>query len=262
MAEKRQVEREARRVERAKRRAALVTVTEKKCPCCHQVLNSDAFPIDVTKPDHLTTMCGICKRTGRNKTPRLQDECKHCHAVKPIEEFELRTGRIKRGRVCRECRLYYLKTKHKEYKSNDPIAYRIIGAQRMRKWTSANREVARQRSRHQRIIRPDFVNARLKRWRANNPSKVKVDSHLRRARKLAAPGVFTQSHIKDKFKLQEGLCYYCYCNISDYYEIEHKIPLARGGSNWPANICLSCKSCNRRKHSKTPKEFKQYLQEN
>jgi hypothetical protein len=114
MAEKRQVEREARRVERAKRRAALVTVTEKKCPCCHQVLNSDAFPIDVTKPDHLTTMCGICKRTGRNKTPRLQDECKHCHAVKPIEEFELRTGRIKRGRVCRECRLYYLKTKHKE----------------------------------------------------------------------------------------------------------------------------------------------------
>ena len=55
-------------------------------------------------------------------------------------------------------------------------------------------------------------------------------------------------------------CHYCKQKIllgND--QLEHKTPIYRGGKNDYDNFAVSCKRCNCRKHTKTEKEFFQFL---
>ena len=55
---------------------------------------------------------------------------------------------------------------------------------------------------------------------------------------------------------QKGRCYYCRTPINKYnYEIDHKIPRSRGGSNDDSNKCMACVSCNKNKNDLTAKEY-------
>jgi len=54
---------------------------------------------------------------------------------------------------------------------------------------------------------------------------------------------------------QNGLCWWCGDPHGDNYEVDHRIPLSRGGTNWPENICIACFDCNRSKHNKLPHEW-------
>ena len=47
----------------------------------------------------------------------------------------------------------------------------------------------------------------------------------------------------------------------DLMDIDHKDPLARGGSNHRDNLQLLCRTCNTRKGSKTDREFRRMYQE-
>lgn len=104
-------------------------------------------------------------------------------------------------------------------------------------------------------------------WKQNNLEKVKAQDHKRRAIMINAPGEWTDKHINEMFIIQEGKC--CFCkNIfiptkrcKKGYHIEHKIPLSRGGTNWPKNICLACPNCNHKKYMKTDEEFIKILRE-
>ncbi|TDE86011.1 HNH endonuclease [Deinococcus sp. S9] len=78
--------------------------------------------------------------------------------------------------------------------------------------------------------------------------------HLYRARKMAAPGRHTAEDVKRQLASQNGLCYWCQQPL-ETYQVDHLIPLARGGSNGPENIVCACQSCNSRKHAKMPWEF-------
>lgn len=82
----------------------------------------------------------------------------------------------------------------------------------------------------------------------------KLQYRIRRARKMNAEGSHTIEDVRALFEQQEGLCYYCNKNLPPYH-IEHKIPLARGGSDYKENICLACPTCNYRKRTKTDEEF-------
>lgn len=55
-----------------------------------------------------------------------------------------------------------------------------------------------------------------------------------------------------KQKLQAGICYYCekHVDVSEL-TMDHKVPIARGGSSSRENIVPSCKACNTDKGSKT-----------
>lgn len=50
-------------------------------------------------------------------------------------------------------------------------------------------------------------------------------------------------------------CAYCKKDCSNKYEIDHKIPLSKGGTNDISNLALSCSHCNRSKRDKTDIEF-------
>lgn len=57
-----------------------------------------------------------------------------------------------------------------------------------------------------------------------------------------------------------GHCAYCGCNLSyEAMQIDHMIPLRRGGADSMENMLPSCKSCNHYKATLTATEFKEYV---
>lgn len=101
----------------------------------------------------------------------------------------------------------------------------------------------------------DHVRQYNKRWVKANPARISARTHNRRTRKLSAEGRYTASDIRALMAAQQGLCAGCKCDISKRHSVDHKTPLCRGGSNWPDNLQLLCKSCNCKKGRRTMEEW-------
>ena len=77
----------------------------------------------------------------------------------------------------------------------------------------------------------------------------------RRALQYAAEGTYTRADVWRIYDEQGGCCAYCDHPLFGYFHIDHRVPLSRGGNNWPENLCVSCPTCNRSKGAKTHDEF-------
>jgi 5-methylcytosine-specific restriction endonuclease McrA len=84
---------------------------------------------------------------------------------------------------------------------------------------------------------------------------LRISACNRRARKRAAEGSFTKGDVALMLKNQKGRCWYCQKDISVGYHVDHRVPLSRGGTNWPSNLVLACPHCNLSKHDKLPHEW-------
>jgi 5-methylcytosine-specific restriction endonuclease McrA len=130
-----------------------------------------------------------------------------------------------------------------------------------RKWRAANREheLQRHRRRHHEFP-PDRekVRQRVKAWQNDNPEKHcahrKNTKHRRRALTV---GGLSGRQLKVWLDAQPKVCHWCgdHCPNPD---IDHLIPLSRGGSHDIHNLAVSCRTCNRMKGAKLPQEFIAY----
>ena len=94
----------------------------------------------------------------------------------------------------------------------------------------------------------------LRRYKAKYPERRKADKQLRRKRSRLASGAFTGEDWLARLSYHENRCYYCGCGGP--MTIEHRIPLSRGGTNWPSNLVPACADCNNSKGTLTEKEYK------
>ncbi|WP_217449215.1 HNH endonuclease [Deinococcus sp. JMULE3] len=93
-----------------------------------------------------------------------------------------------------------------------------------------------------------------RRYREKNPERVRMWKMRRRALENNAEGSFTPQELREKLAEYSGKCHWC-GSLTDKPELDHLIPLSKGGSNWISNIVPSCVSCNRRKSNIMPEEF-------
>lgn len=107
-------------------------------------------------------------------------------------------------------------------------------------WREANLEKTRQ------IARASFL---------RNKHKYRLHSVVRDARKRCAVGSFNGADIGRLAKLQRHRCAVCRVSVRHGFHVDHIIPLARGGSNDPANLQLLCAPCNQSKGAKDPHDF-------
>lgn len=56
------------------------------------------------------------------------------------------------------------------------------------------------------------------------------------------------------FERDNYTCQYCHV-IGGILEVDHVIPISRGGTNELSNLVTACRRCNRQKKDKTPEEF-------
>lgn len=171
---------------------------------------------------------------------------------------ECQTAEVSRKDArCPSCRDVYMKAyfknhyeSNKEHKKALAREYRANNLQSVK----VSQSLGYQRHRAKRV-------AKIKEWQANN--REKYDEHVRHgtlnriARKRGAEGQYTVDDVHALGNRQSWVCNnpFCMCDIRAAYDVDHIVPLSRGGSNWPANLQLLCPSCNKRKHAKTMDEF-------
>jgi 5-methylcytosine-specific restriction endonuclease McrA len=155
-------------------------------------------------------------------------QCSKCGETKPITDFNnhAKTKDGKRGQ-CRLCEKiardkYYEthKRKQKKYSEYTP-------EEKLRKLEST------------------------KRWNKNHKTERTLAMSKRRALKKNN-GVFSVSK-KEIQKIQSQNCFYC---GSKGGEVDHVIPLSKGGTHSIGNLVSACRSCNASKNNHTITEWK------
>lgn len=132
---------------------------------------------------------------------------------------------------------------------------------RKRYWADPekSREQVRQQAQRRFQRDRDKVLRDNREWRAANPEKVRQLKYeykaRRRARQLSAGGTYTVAEIQQMYNDQGGLCAYCEMPLRLVYEVDHMMPLSRGGQNDWTNLAVVCPSCNRTKSDKTTEQF-------
>jgi 5-methylcytosine-specific restriction endonuclease McrA len=117
-------------------------------------------------------------------------------------------------------------------------------------------ECHNERDRKARAANPERYRERDRKYYADNVERYsaynRVRNHKRRARKLAAGGTYTAADIAAIRKRQGDKCSYCAAPLHGGGHLDHSTPLARGGSNGPENLQLTCDPCNLSKGAKDP----------
>jgi len=166
----------------------------------------------------------------RGSKPILRT-CTKCGAVKPLEEFRLRTDRPngQRHSWCKACQAERARRNTKRWRKRNP-----------EKW--------RQQSClfRKRLMQDPVRKARFLEWSAGAHAR-------RRARLLGAEGSFTAAQWNELVERFESKCYYC--RKPGKMTRDHFIALSQGGDNNIRNIVPACKSCNSAKKDKDAIRF-------
>ena len=94
-------------------------------------------------------------------------------------------------------------------------------------------------------------------FRARDPYKSK---HRRRAKQHGSQGSFDRWDVEIRRAKQGDRCHYCGEKLELFgprkFQVDHFIPLSRGGTNYMNNLVIACPDCNREKADKLPWEFR------
>ncbi len=207
----------------------------------------------------------------------LEKTCTACLNTKSLESFDRQLlGACGRRSTCKTCRaLERLRNRdvNRAYQKLWYDAHKDQVKARVRAWHWAHRDKSLRASQEYYRSHKDHLNALNRmywlnhreqvrtmhqRYYRNNPHLFRLHRLKRRAREAQAEGFWTVADLEAILSRQQGLCAYCACKLQSDMHMDHIIPLARGGSNWPSNLTFSCPYCNRSKNAKTPEEFYAY----
>lgn len=192
--------------------------------------------------DCITKQCTQCKQeypaTGEYFTPCKRGKyglfswCKSCATKKMKERYKPHPKPLSTTEELKERK----HARDKEY----AIKHREEKADYHRNWTDKNRE---------------RVNAKTRDWAKAHPEYGKQRKSKRRARENNAQGTHTARDTQLQYKSQNGLCWWCGCELGNQWHEDHLIPLNRGGTDWANNIVCSCPKCNLSRADKLPSEW-------
>ena len=213
---------------------------QKVCNKCRVSKLLSCFSADQRLSGGLQGICKDCrlqyqksKYTHKKKTfPDGVQKCSQCDKIKPLDDFSRDKRRpLGRGSGCLNCenaRTYRHHRKNPEKRRESDQKYRIGNAEQRRKYNQQ--------------------------YRKNHPHIKQQAEQRRRARKQnVATG--PKPTLKERLKMQGGMCALCKVNGDQNWEYDHIIPLSRNGSDTADNMEVLCSPCNRKKAARMPLEF-------
>jgi 5-methylcytosine-specific restriction endonuclease McrA len=143
---------------------------------------------------------------------------------------------------------------HRRYRERNRERLRL-NAIRYRK---ERRTEINERRRLRRLEKPGENYSHVKKWRERNPDKqrkqARVFVSIRRARKKSN-GPFERVDPDAVLRRDRGVCGICGKPVEGpVFEIDHIVPLSRGGAHTMANVQLAHRTCNRKKWNRTQLE--------
>lgn len=105
---------------------------------------------------------------------------------------------------------------------------------------------------------PENAKRNYKRWLFRDRPKTKMmarnSQHRARVKKAGTEVIFNPQITKWLLD-QRKSCRYCGDLCEKNYEIDHFVPICKGGRHEIENLVISCPSCNRKKGKKEPIQF-------
>lgn len=189
--------------------------------------------------EHIAEIKRAWRKENGDKVKKHKSESQKRHrasANKRSRRFYARHSE----RLKEERRRPEILAKRAEYDKKYYIAHRDRVLRRSREWYYAN------------IVRA----RKAKRSYYTTHKEAHIHSvRLRKIRMKGAGGTHTTEDIRRQYDSQKGRCWWCGKKVGKKYHVDHNIPLARGGTNDPRNIVISCPKCNMSKGKKLPQEW-------
>lgn len=97
------------------------------------------------------------------------------------------------------------------------------------------------------------------RWKEDNPEQAKLAARIYQSRRRAwkratTSALITRADLEALVRRHQGLC--AYCEDAPATDIDHVVPLSRGGRHAIGNLLPACGRCNRSKGAKTLMEWR------
>lgn len=230
------------------------SVPQKQCSICKNYFPAtrEYFSPHKTTRDKLE---GRCKSCQRERSRKRREDPNVCEKANKHERDRLATDPE-----------YYEQRRRKDRERKRKLMrnpeFREKRNQKRRERRIHDPEYREQDNQKQRERRNDPVLAEKNRqnsrdWRKTPHGKILMRDakRRRRAKRLGAGGTHKAIDIVLQYKSQKGRCWHCGKALNGKYEVDHLIPLDRGGSDWPSNLVCSCQRCNRSKGNKLPQEW-------
>lgn len=112
--------------------------------------------------------------------------------------------------------------------------------------------------RNRKKLDPEWIEkerARNRERHKRNPEAKRCHVRKRRAMLRNAEGTHNHKDIAALLEKQGHKCVYCDADLKNGYDVDHIMPLSKGGSNWPDNLQCLCPPCNGKKWCKDPDDF-------
>lgn len=140
----------------------------------------------------------------------------------------------------------------KRYRAENAVDLRSYDRERAK--TEKRQELQRRIARENSAKKVEAVRA----WAAANPDKAKRNRKnvegRRRARLRSQP--FEPIDLLDVYRSNDGLCGICNKPVAeDAFELDHIVPISKGGGHVRENVQPAHRSCNRRKGARTDVEI-------
>ncbi len=134
---------------------------------------------------------------------------------------------------------------------------------RRRRYYAKNRDRINAEKKHQRIRDPErFRRLELARY-ARDKEKRKHQSRIARAKRHGHNCYLSLADWLELLHRYKFRCAYCNALLTkDNRSLDHKVALAKGGTNELGNLVPACRPCNQRKNTKTVEQFVCYLNSN
>lgn len=143
----------------------------------------------------------------------------------------------------------------------------IVSFHHKQQWTlERKREVGRNSMRRQYAANPDKFRQRSRKWYRDNSGtccayqQSYYQLHLNQAKQYnrkrsinrgIGGGVCTLDTWAARVEFYGWKCFYCNITLTeDTLTADHRIPVSKGGTNWPSNLVPACKACNCGKRDK------------
>ncbi len=208
---------------------------------CWPILDGPGCPRTVAS-ERLSIQGHRCLETERPRV--ITSTCQWCGIP-----FAIYPSHLARRRCCsRAC------------KANSERATPSEKEQTARRVRSHHRQQAEQNNAYLRDYQHRYPEKRREanqRYQAKYPERVR-EQHRRWREAHPNIGLARRCRTYDIVRMldqQQSRCWWCKKPILKAYHADHRIPLAKGGSNDPSNIVLACPKCNFSKGAKLPEEF-------